>query len=570
MSVAKEINKAGSGFFNQGLQYPWQLLVTAALYYVAAKLGLKLAFAHANVSPVWPPTGVDIALVVLWGYRIWPAIAVSIALINVEVLAGSTPMGWQILLPTILITIGNTLEAIVAVIILRKAVGQRHTLTTLRGVLIFIIAAAIIAPVISATLGVLSLPLDKMLSWALSGPLWLTWYVGDAVGALTTAPLILSLHDMKLYQLRGFKAVEALFLIMLILGLGVIFWGSSFGGATGNFSVAYLFMPLILWAILRFYILGATISVSLVSAISIIGTLRGFGPFTGMSANESLVFLQLFIGIIAVTSLVIAAVLYERKELEAALINSVANQEREIQSQTRNLRTINSLLNLEVNRRQAQQEVINQALHEKELLLREVHHRVKNNMAIIASLLNLHGAALEDGPAVNALRESRTRIKTMAVLHEILYNDENLKAIHLRSYLETLMELLRESYGLDSSNLKVRFNIDESCFDIDRMMPIGLLFNELVTNSLKHAFHNIEKPEINITFSLVDNSYYELAIIDNGKGFVPSEPEKRKGKIGLTLVDAFVKQLDGTMQVSSDSGARYFIRIPSRYIVKSD
>src|SRR5262245_23748510 len=181
------------------------VLLVAALYFLGAKLGLSLAFTNKSVSPVWPPTGIAIALTLWFGYRALPgvllgALVANYALTDVSVLTAAG------------ISIGNSLEAYIAVWLLRRFVRLRNPFNRTVGVLKFVVFAAIFSTAISATIGNLLLCLGGNELWSAFGRLWLTWWMGDAVGALVVTPLILSWLDKPLESWRGLRLLEAVLL----------------------------------------------------------------------------------------------------------------------------------------------------------------------------------------------------------------------------------------------------------------------------------------------------------------------------------------------------------------------
>src|SRR6267143_1911635 len=184
------------------------VLIVAGLYFLAAKLGLSLASLNASVSPVWPPTGVAIALGLLLGYRTIPGVLLGALLANYLLtdVSLATATG---------ISIGNTLEAITAVYLVRRFVGSRNPFQRAIDVLKFVVFAAILSTAIRATIGDVSLCLSGSASWNNFGSLWLTWWAGDSVGALVVTPLILSWLTKPIERWRGWRLAEAALLFLL-------------------------------------------------------------------------------------------------------------------------------------------------------------------------------------------------------------------------------------------------------------------------------------------------------------------------------------------------------------------
>ena len=199
------------------------------------------------------------------------------------------------------------------------------------------------------------------------------------------------------------------------------------------------------------------------------------------------------------------------------------------------------------------------ALKEKEVLLSEIHHRVKNNMEIVSSLLELQSADLADERALQLLRSSQNRIKSMALIHETLYQSEDLARVDFGDYLRTLVADLYNLYGVSPDAIEVKLEVDHILLGIDSAIPTGLIINELVSNSLKHAFPADRHGEINIAFRLDDDSQYRLTVSDNGVGLSEDMDFRDTKSLGLRLVNALAAQLRGTVEVDRSSGTEFNI-----------
>ncbi|GAB4310057.1 MAG: histidine kinase dimerization/phosphoacceptor domain -containing protein [Methanobacteriaceae archaeon] len=201
-------------------------------------------------------------------------------------------------------------------------------------------------------------------------------------------------------------------------------------------------------------------------------------------------------------------------------------------------------------------ENLNKALEEKEVLLKEIDHRVKNNMQIIISLLSLQSRYFEEGEVVEFFRDSINRVKSMAMIHEKVFQSDNLSSIDFGKYIPTLVSGISSSYESDSK-IKIDINIKDIHLNIDTAMPCGLIINELVTNSLKHAF-NGEEGEILVEMESNADDCFTLVVSDNGRG-LPDDIDMNKA-LGLRLVDTLIKQLDANMEIHRNGGTRFVIK----------
>lgn len=201
---------------------------------------------------------------------------------------------------------------------------------------------------------------------------------------------------------------------------------------------------------------------------------------------------------------------------------------------------------------------IKKSLKEKEVLLREIHHRVKNNLQFISSLLHLQSEQIENKDIKEMFKESQNRIKLMANLHEQLYQSKSLAKINLGEYIQSLTTNLFHSYKINPAVITLKINIPDIFMDVDNTLLCSLIVNELVSNSLKHAFPAGKKGEIIIDFHLEDNTH-KLTVSDTGVGF-PKDVDFRNTKtLGLQLANIFVQQLEGAIKLDRTEGAKFII-----------
>ncbi|MCZ3365210.1 MULTISPECIES: PAS domain S-box protein [Methanobacterium] len=203
---------------------------------------------------------------------------------------------------------------------------------------------------------------------------------------------------------------------------------------------------------------------------------------------------------------------------------------------------------------------IKESLMEKEVLLREIHHRVKNNLQIISSLLNLQTRCVEGEETINVLKESQNRVKTMAMVHEKLYQSEDLKDVNFKEYIENLVSDLFYSYGVKKGTIDLKIDADDIKMDIDTAIPCGLIINELVTNSLKYAFPGPNKEDIvKVGLKKLQQDKLRLFVSDNGVGLPENLDMENVETLGLKMVKILVNQLKGTLEVDRTNGTRFKI-----------
>ena len=215
----------------------------------------------------------------------------------------------------------------------------------------------------------------------------------------------------------------------------------------------------------------------------------------------------------------------------------------------------------DVSERKRNEKMLQNSLNEKEMLLKEIHHRVKNNLMIISSLLNLQSRYIEDEVSKNIFKESQNRTRSMALIHERLYQSTDLKRIDFGDYIRTLSNDLYNTYVLDRNLIKLNVEVGEIMLDIDISIPLGLIINELVTNCLKHAIPVGKSGEINIQFQTLDNKY-QLEVKDDGIGFPENIDYKNTDSLGLRLVTSLTEQIDGEIELNNMSGTSFKITFP--------
>jgi PAS domain S-box-containing protein len=279
----------------------------ALVYFAAAELGLSLASLHSNVTPVWPPAGIAIASLLIFGLRVWPGIFLGALAANLPTnIPAASAFG---------IAIGNTTQALVAYWLLLRVVRWLGTLDSVQEVLRFVVCAAVLAPLVSATIGSLSLCFGDAAEWSRFGQLWLTWWMGDGFGALIVGSLLLSWSKPGKLTARDWPELASLFVLLLIIVL-IVFAG-WFPGTVKTYPLAYLCLPCLLWAALRFDQRMVTTSIVVMAAVAVWGASKGFGPFVQQSPNISLLLLISFVGTATLMTLVVGAVMIERRRAQA-------------------------------------------------------------------------------------------------------------------------------------------------------------------------------------------------------------------------------------------------------------
>jgi PAS domain S-box-containing protein len=613
-----------------------QILALTAIYVVAGKIGLSLAFLNASATPVWYCTGIALASLVLFGYQLWPAILIGAFLVNLS--TNASP------LTALIIAGGNTLEALAGAWFLNRFANGVRAFERPRTIMTFIGLSGMLSTAVSATVGVTSLAAAGFVRSEPYGAVWLTWWLGNLVSNVLVAPLILIWSQEVLIPPRPIRVVEAGFLLALLAAtLGLVF--GEWLVYPGHYPIGFFgFIPVI-WAAYRFRQAGVVTIVALVSAAATWVTIAGRGPFASLSTNEALLLLQMYLACLTLTGLVLAAVVSQRQRTAQALEASEARSRllaetvpsmiwvaapdgtivyandrwyrytglttdgsmegwrrvihpddasrclklwhyalargTDFEAEMRNRRADGHyrwFLTRAVPTRSAQgaiiewfgvttdihdlkvaHEALGASLREKDVLLNEVHHRVKNNLQIISSLLSLQADQVRDPATLSLLADSRNRIRSMALVHERLYASKDVSKVDMGKYIEGLVNELSRTYN--RPDIAVRTNVEPIALPIDAAIPCGLLLTELVSNGLKHAFPNGRSGSVWVALSRPARAGVALIVGDDGIGLPPDlDPEHCDG-LGLRLVQTLAQQLGGELTIVRERGTIYTLRL---------
>ena len=241
---------------------------------------------------------------------------------------------------------------------------------------------------------------------------------------------------------------------------------------------------------------------------------------------------------------------------------TISRQRLDLESANVELGAANESLKTEVSDRQQAEEQIKSSLVEKEVLLAEIHHRVKNNLQVVSSMLDLQARSVGGGDVAAVLAGSRNRILSMALVHEKLYQSEDLTRIDFGDYLASLTGSMGDSYGASRDDIDVKVSADHVALHVEQAIPCGLIVTELVSNSLKHAFESSTEGEIHVDLRLEDSGSYVLRVSDNGVGLPEDFDQRKTNSLGMKLVHALIEQLGGNVTVDNGHGTAYEITFP--------
>lgn len=525
----------------------------AALYFVAAKAGLALASVNPSATAVWPPTGIALAALLVLGYRLWPGVLLGAFVANITT-AGNFATAAAI-------AGGNTLEALAAAWLVNRYAGGETAFSRAPDVFRAALLAGLVATTISATIGVGTLLVAGLATSAQAGPIWITWWLGDAGGALVVAPLLLLWIRGPRPSLTIQRVLEAgILLAILLAGCFAAFAGLA-PGSLRNAPVEFFLLPPIVWAAYRFGPAGASSATVIVAAIAVPGTLAGHGPFAVLDANEALLALQAFVAVVSISALALGAEAEERR------------------ATTREVRRAHDELDLLVRQRTAtlartvaQLEEANRALARSNESLQAFAYVVSHDLkepvrAVDAYLAAAREEATPGATADNLARAAEAQQRLAALLSSLLELSSTARHVAADELARVdIAEATRapECAGRYSDLLERRgaslevVTAPGTPAALATPSAIRQIIGNLVVNAVKHNPNPTPLVRVTIAPS-PQGDWVETVVEDNGPGFSPeafahagADGTPRwllVGSFGLVIVRRAVELLGGRLYI---------------------
>ena len=554
--------------FRQGLS-PLQIWVLlcglGAGYVLAGKLGLQMAVFHPSATPVWPPTGISLAAFLLFGYWVWPAVFLGALVVNVTTVGS--------VVSSLGIATGNTLEGLVGAFLVNHFANGRKLFGQQGDTLKFVLLAALLSTIVSPTIGVTSLSLGGYAEWEQYCAIWMTWWLGDAVGALIITPAIILWASDPAFKWGRSRLLEIGLSITLLCVVTWIVFQSSQAMTGPNYPLAFLSLSILIWVAVRLGLRETVTAILLCAGIAIWGTLRGSGPFARINQHESLLLLQAFIAVIAVTAMVLAVGVAERRRAEQELDELNQSLERRIQERTSTL--------------QATVEQLQEYDRLKSAFVGVVSHELRTPLTSILSLSeNLVGEVA--GPLNEKQQHYASRIQANAdrlrrMLNELL-NLSKLEAgkMELRPMALSLQDLLvdlieafqplahRKSIIMDVGSME---SMPKVRADRDKLY-------EVLANLLENAIKFTPAGgSVRISAQVLDDRHIKMNVSDTGCGIseehlprifdkfyrVQQESGHATGSgLGLAIAKGLVELHGGTLAVESapGKGTQFYFTLP--------
>ncbi len=527
-----------------GQNFLWSLGV-CLLYLTTAKLGLEYAVIGHTVTLFWPPSGIALAAIMIGGYRLLPGIALGALIAN----AGA---GLPVL-TLFIITLGNTLEPLCGALLLKRQKNFSVELDKVSDVLKLVLIAALGSTIVGASFGTLGLYAGGMIPVADFGLTWLTWWLGNGMGVIVISPVLLAGFSKSWVTLlfSSKKALEALVLIVALTVVGQTIFGSPEFAGHGYFPVSLSIFPFVIWSALRFGTIGAASVALIASLLAINGTVRNTGPFAVDSTMQSLILWCLFADLMAITSLILAAVNSGREKALSGLRSSYDNLEELVQKRTNQLIQTNLELHTALADRRRLQMEMNQITEERQKMIgQELHDGLGQQITGIAfmlsSLLEILGA--KSAPEVSIVHQAKHLLgEAMSVIRSLsrgLY-PVALEVGGLSSALDHLAEYAQLSSGIQCT---VRCTAGVNVIDKAIALNLYRIGQEAVCNALRHS----KAQRIEIMLSKTGEQYM-LSIEDNGIGF-SGESMTMNETLGLRSMQCRADLIGAEIEVRENPG----------------
>ena len=537
----------------------------AVIYVLAGKLGLTLAVFHPSATPVWPPTGISLAAFLLLGFGVWPAIFLGAFVVNLTT-AGSVATSLSI-------ATGNTLEGLLGAFLVNQFANGRNVFAHQRDTFAFVLLAALLSTTVSATFGVTTLTLGGYADWERYSEIWITWWLGDAAGALIVTPaIVLWVLDHAVNWSRS-QWLEISVSISLLCLVAMVVFQSGLAMTGPNYPLGFLTLSILIWVAVRLGPRETTTAVLLCVGIAIWGTLRGSGPFARGSANETLLLLQAFMAVIAVTALALAVGVSERRRAEQALDQLNQTLERRIQDRTSILQaTVEQLQELD----RLKSAFVGIVSHELRTPLTPIKTLVENLLDGVGGSLSEQQHHYLSRIQANADRLTRM-LNELLDLSKIEAGKTELRptVLSIQELIADVLDVLRPLAQRKSITMEVTALDGLPKVHADRDKLYEVLAN-LVDNAIKFTPSG---GRIQIGTKVLNDRYIRVEVSDTGCGIPEEDLPKIFDKfyrvhslssnhagagLGLAIAKGLIELHGGTIGVESTSGkgSHFYFTVP--------
>lgn len=545
-----------------------KIIGVALLYYLSARFGYFFAFENTTALPAWPPSGIGFALIILLSRSAWPGITIGSLVANVMAFWNNPELPAQTIITiSSMIAIGNTVEAVLGNYLVKTWIKDDYPFKSAKNAFRFLFVTLTMC-LFGAGIGTLGLFINGATLASELLRTGLSWWVGNVVGILLFTPFILAAAKRVGFRFSTEKALEVGVFLLNMIGIYLLLQ-VDYLRPTLERALPFLVLPFLLWLAFRFELILAIGGVLIISLISIYTTIVGIGPFVLHDAYNSMLLLQIFIGVISISTIILYATVKERMEAQKKLLEFNETLESHVQERTK-------ALNEEITTRRAVEEKIvrtNQELSKRNTELDNFVYSVSHDLrAPIASVLGLINLARKDKDAV--MKDKYLEM----INNSALQQDDFIKEIldqSRNSRLEVKREEILFEPLIDETFSQLKFATStgksvERVINIEQHLPfysdrwrLKVILNNLISNSIR--YRNGKDPVIKIDVTIRDN-HATLAIQDNGKGiekdhlpniykmFYRATDDGAGSGLGLYIVKEAIDKLNGNINIESEVG----------------
>lgn len=545
-----------------------KIILVALLYYLSARLGYYLVFKNSTALPAWPPSGIAFALIILLGRSSWPGITIGALVANIMAFWNNPTLPAQtIITVSSFIAVGHTLETLTGNFLAKVWIRNNYPFTRARDTFRFLFVTLLMS-LIGSFIGTLSLNVNGILSVDNFLKTGFSWWIGNVVGILLFTPFILSVARKRSFTFHPDKLLEVI--IFCLFAMAVFFMvRMEYFNTTLVRALPFLLIPFLLWLAFRFELLAAITGVLVVSLVSIYFTVQGFGPFILEDSLNSLLLLQIFVGVISISTIVLSATVTERLKAEHDLKQFNENLEVRVNERTK-------ALNEEIITRKEAEEKLqnsNQELSKRNTELDNFVYSVSHDLrAPIASVLGLINLAKKDKDAamkdVYLDKINNSALQQDNFIKEILDQSRN-------SRLDVKKEEILFEPLIDETFNQLKFATStgqsvERVVHINQVRPffsdrwrLKVILNNIISNSIR--YRNGKDPVIKVNVN-IDEYCVKLEVEDNGKGIAREHLDKvyrmfyratddgAGSGLGLYIVKEAIDKLNGSINIESEVG----------------
>ncbi len=488
-----------------------------------------LQLGHTNASPVWPPSGLAFATLLIFGAELWPGIAIGAFLANIAAFYENHVTGLPAILTTSLfICIGNTLEALSGYYLLKRF-NAIDIMNRARDFASFFISALLMC-MVSAGIGVTILSLNNIIPWAEYGTVWFTWWMGDVSGVIVLTPVLLSLKMVRFTA--NFRTSKAIQIILLFMALG-IYLSAVFGGwlpiGLNKAKIFFIFFILI-WCAFRMNQWQSSLVVLFLSVVTIWGTLKQMGPFIENSQNDSFLSMQVFLCIASVTMMFLSTTLQQRRRVEQNLKEANTTLERKvterteaIEKQKEELKQANAELKIKTS-------ALEEANKDSRFFAHLISHDLREPLRSISGFMELleskYKGRLDKNAdeyiqfAIDGAARMNALIEDMLIYSRLEHSRDNFKEVSIKDVMTVVLDNLHGIVTHTQADIVVGDNLPTVFADFSQMVQ---LFQNLVDNAVKYKGDTL--PRIKVSASRQDKNWL-FSIEDNGIG-IPDQYKER-------------------------------------------